>query len=100
MDNVVSIRAPASGRPKTENYNTTLQAAVHLLTTGVILALLAGIALKLNIFGGGPRAGRVEARSHRTKPANTNPLDWRVFLRPESSERSSPVTADTREHRV
>jgi hypothetical protein len=54
VSNVVSIRAPASGRPKTEDYSTTLQTAVHLLTTGVILALLAGIARKLNIFGGGP----------------------------------------------
>ena len=33
---------------------TAVQTAVHLVTTGVILALLAGIALKLKIFGGGP----------------------------------------------
>jgi hypothetical protein len=32
---------------------TAVQTAVHLITTGVILALLAGIALKLKIFGGG-----------------------------------------------
>ena len=41
MGNVVSIRALASGRPKTEDYSATLQTAMHLLTTGVILALLA-----------------------------------------------------------
>lgn len=33
---------------------TAVQTAVHLITTGVMLALLAGIALKLKIFGGGP----------------------------------------------
>jgi hypothetical protein len=33
---------------------TAVQTAVHLVTTGVILALLAGIAIKLKIFGGGP----------------------------------------------
>jgi hypothetical protein len=33
---------------------TAVQSAVHLITTGVILALLAGIALKLKIFGGSP----------------------------------------------
>jgi hypothetical protein len=32
---------------------TAVQTAVHLVTTGLILALLAGIALKLKIFGGG-----------------------------------------------
>jgi hypothetical protein len=32
---------------------TAVQTTVHLITTGVILALLAGIALKLKIFGGG-----------------------------------------------
>lgn len=54
MGNVVSIRAPVNGRPKAKDYSAALQTAVHLLTTGVILALLAGIARKLNIFGGGP----------------------------------------------
>jgi len=33
---------------------TAVQTAVRMITTGVILALLAGIALKLRIFGGGP----------------------------------------------
>ena len=33
---------------------TPVQSAVHLITTGLILALLAGIALKLKIFGGSP----------------------------------------------
>jgi len=33
---------------------TAVQTAVHLITTGVMLALLAGIALKLKIFGSGP----------------------------------------------
>ena len=33
---------------------TAVQTTVHLITTGLILALLAGIALKLKIFGGGP----------------------------------------------
>ncbi len=33
---------------------TAVQTAVHLITTGVMLALLAGIALKLRVFGGGP----------------------------------------------
>lgn len=33
---------------------TAVQTAVHLITTGVMLALLAGIALKLKIFGGNP----------------------------------------------
>jgi hypothetical protein len=31
-----------------------VQSAVHLITTGVILALLAGIAIKLKIFGSAP----------------------------------------------
>ena len=31
---------------------TAVQTAVHLITTGIMLALLAGIALKLKIFGG------------------------------------------------
>lgn len=33
---------------------TAIQTAIRMITTGVILALLAGIALKLKIFGGGP----------------------------------------------
>jgi hypothetical protein len=33
---------------------TAMQTTVHLITTGVILALLAGIALKLKIFGSSP----------------------------------------------
>ncbi len=33
---------------------TAVQTAVHLITTGVMLALLAGIAIKLRIFGGSP----------------------------------------------
>jgi len=33
---------------------TALQAAVRMITTGVMLALLAGIAIELKIFGGGP----------------------------------------------
>lgn len=33
---------------------TAVQTAVHLITTGLMLALLAGIAIKLKIFGGGP----------------------------------------------
>ncbi|PZQ97089.1 MAG: hypothetical protein DI533_16245 [Cereibacter sphaeroides] len=33
---------------------TAVQSAVHLITTGVILALLAGIAIKLKIFGNAP----------------------------------------------
>ncbi|WP_246059232.1 DUF6127 family protein [Shimia litoralis] len=32
---------------------TAVQTTVHLITTGLILALLAGIALKLRIFGSG-----------------------------------------------
>ena len=32
---------------------TAVQTTVHLITTGIILALLAGIALKLRIFGSG-----------------------------------------------
>ena len=32
---------------------TAVQTTVHLITTGIILALLAGIALKLRIFGPG-----------------------------------------------
>jgi len=32
---------------------TAVQTTVHIITTGVILALLAGIALKLRIFGPG-----------------------------------------------
>jgi len=31
-----------------------VQTAIHLITTGIMLALLAGIALKLKIFGGSP----------------------------------------------
>ena len=30
---------------------TAVQTTVHIITTGVILALLAGIALKLKVFG-------------------------------------------------
>ena len=33
---------------------TAVQTTVHIITTSVILALLAGIALKLRIFGGDP----------------------------------------------
>jgi hypothetical protein len=33
---------------------TAVQTAVHLITTGIILALLAGIALKLKVFGNTP----------------------------------------------
>ena len=33
---------------------TAVQTAVHLITTGIILALLAGIAVKLKVFGDGP----------------------------------------------
>ena len=33
---------------------TAVKTVVHLITTGLMLALLAGIALKLKIFGGGP----------------------------------------------
>jgi hypothetical protein len=32
---------------------TAVQTTVHIITTGVILALLAGIALKLKVFGQG-----------------------------------------------
>jgi hypothetical protein len=31
---------------------TAVQSAVQLITTGIILALLAGIALKMKVFGG------------------------------------------------
>ncbi len=33
---------------------TAVQTSVRMITTGVMLALLAGIAIKLKIFGGGP----------------------------------------------
>lgn len=33
---------------------TAVQTAVRTITTGVMLALLAGIAIKLRIFGGSP----------------------------------------------
>ena len=33
---------------------TAVQTAVRMITTGVMLALLAGIAIKLKIFGGAP----------------------------------------------
>ena len=33
---------------------TAVQTMVRLIITGVMLALLAGIALKLKVFGGGP----------------------------------------------
>jgi len=32
---------------------TAVQTTVHIITTGVILAMLAGIALKLKVFGQG-----------------------------------------------
>ena len=32
---------------------TAMQTAARIITTGVMLALLAGIALKLKVFGGG-----------------------------------------------
>ncbi|MBZ0123997.1 MAG: hypothetical protein K8F31_08955 [Roseovarius sp.] len=34
--------------------STAMQTAVRMITTGVMLALLAGIAIKLKIFGGSP----------------------------------------------
>lgn len=34
--------------------HTAAQTAIRMITTGVILALLAGVALKLKVFGGGP----------------------------------------------
>jgi hypothetical protein len=33
---------------------TAMQTAVRMITTSLILALLAGIAIKMKIFGGGP----------------------------------------------
>jgi hypothetical protein len=33
---------------------TAVQTTVHLITTGLILAMLAGVALKLKLFGAGP----------------------------------------------
>ena len=33
---------------------TVVQTSVRMITTGVMLALLAGIAIKLRIFGGSP----------------------------------------------
>ena len=33
---------------------TAVQTTVHLITTGLILAMLAGVALKLKFFGSGP----------------------------------------------
>ena len=33
---------------------TAVQTAVRLITTGIMLALLAGIAVKLKVFGSGP----------------------------------------------
>ena len=33
---------------------TAVQSAVHLITIGIILALLAGITLKMKLFGSGP----------------------------------------------
>src|SRR5690606_23011696 len=33
---------------------TVVQTAVRLITTGILLALLAGIAIKLKLFGNGP----------------------------------------------
>ena len=33
---------------------TAMQTAVRMITTGVMLALLAGLAIKLKIFGSGP----------------------------------------------
>lgn len=33
---------------------TAVQTTVRMITTGVMLALLAGIAIKLHIFGGNP----------------------------------------------
>jgi len=33
---------------------TAVQTTVHLITTGLILAMLAGVAIKLRIFGAGP----------------------------------------------
>lgn len=33
---------------------TAVQTAVRLITTGILLALMAGIAIKLRLFGNGP----------------------------------------------
>ena len=33
---------------------TAVQTAVRLITTGILLALMAGIAIKLKLFGNGP----------------------------------------------
>ena len=40
-----------------------MQTAVRIITTGVMLALLAGIAIKLKIFGGGPSCASSQAIS-------------------------------------
>ncbi len=33
---------------------TAVQTAVRLITTGILLALIAGLAIKLKLFGNGP----------------------------------------------
>jgi len=33
---------------------TAVQTTVRIITTGILIALMAGIAIKLKIFGGGP----------------------------------------------
>ena len=33
---------------------TAVQTTVHLITTGLILAMLAGVTIKLKLFGAGP----------------------------------------------
>jgi hypothetical protein len=35
-------------------HRTAMQTAVRMITTAVMLALLAGLAIKLKIFGGAP----------------------------------------------
>ena len=48
---------------------TAMQTAVRMITTGVMLALLAGIAIKLKIFGGGPSSLPIPIH----QPAMTRP---------------------------
>ena len=48
---------------------TAMQTAVRMIATGVMLALLAGVASKLKIFGGGPSPRPISIH----QPAMTRP---------------------------
>lgn len=48
------VNSPDSSIRFQRKARAAVQTTVHLITTGLILAMLVGIALKLKLFDGGP----------------------------------------------